>query len=748
MAKVLPRRIVGICVGVDKPGLLHDLNAAGVGARKFHEWLLSQKKLGVQVRSVLFTETAGAVRRQKILKVVSDLLKKGGCDVLYIYLAGHGVALNAYEERLLLSKASEDGAEAITLETVKDKGQYCGIPHTIIVWDACRSYANTDKLREVVGGPIFPPGSGGKIAGHVDLFMACSRGDSSYEVAPDSGANPKNYRAFFTEALLNEVKNPDFGLLAETSIGGEKAVVIPSKLLEDRLKEKVPKLAIKSVPPFTQVPDIHPGSYMPKEFFSVAQRGELAGMGGSAMPSAVLPTASKHGGDGLRGTRRTTTYNYIGNKPFATRDAAVKLKDIQRYSRAHSTDIRRGSGAQAKAAAKAAATKVSKKKSRRTVMYSTGGKKLYAVLDAKGTLKALEKYSRADAGGVKWDAGGRLEPTRDVSGQLRTRPPSSAPSTLDVTQWHMKRAFAPATRGMTPPSERLVSVAKKSGFDRVAADARRTVGRKGFETHCGFTVLGAEVRHFDVSHGQFHEFVSWESNSRERHFRVGKGKWDARGGTALFQFKEGTGVALAILPGYVGTVLVEGGQVRGINYAPADGTREYRYYLRKRVELEERRAIATAAASVGQLQELSREKGNRLAAFLRVEKATDPCLGVFAAYAYHFAGNRAQVKDIWQWMSKIQVQPHGVRPPVLAPIPFDVAMLAGQLTPRIVHRAPGIAPFCPWLSFGWAMLDNFDVKLHPALVEASRYRLPGTWTSFSKRGMGVLHEAIKSGEVQ
>ena len=85
---------------------------------------------------------------------------------------------------------------------------------------------------------------------------------------------------------------------------------------------------------------------------------------------------------------------------------------------------------------------------------------------------------------------------------------------------------------------------------------------------------------------------------------------------------------------------------------------------------------------------------------------------------------------------------------MLTPIPFDVAMLAGKLTPRVVKAAPGIAPCVPWLSLGWSLLDDFDVELHPAIIQAGRQRLPGTWTSFTARGIGLLREAIQEGEIK
>jgi hypothetical protein len=60
-------------------------------------------------------------------------------------------------------------------------------------------------------------------------------------------------------------------------------------------------------------------------------------------------------------SRRTVMYSTGGKKLYAVRDASGKFKDIQQYSRAHAMDIKRGSSAETKAAAKKTAKKAAKK---------------------------------------------------------------------------------------------------------------------------------------------------------------------------------------------------------------------------------------------------------------------------------------------------------------------------------------------------------------------------------------------------
>ncbi|MEO5764366.1 MAG: histone, partial [Casimicrobiaceae bacterium] len=60
--------------------------------------------------------------------------------------------------------------------------------------------------------------------------------------------------------------------------------------------------------------------------------------------------------------KRTVMYSSKGKKLYAVRDKTGKFKDIQQYSRAHAMDIKRTSAAEKAAAAKKAKKKPAKKK--------------------------------------------------------------------------------------------------------------------------------------------------------------------------------------------------------------------------------------------------------------------------------------------------------------------------------------------------------------------------------------------------
>ena len=113
----------------------------------------------------------------------------------------------------------------------------------------------------------------------------------------------------------------------------------------------------------------------------------------------------------------------------------------------------------------------------------------------------------------------------------------------------------------------------------------------------------------------------------ERHYSVGPVPWGAQGGTALFEFENETGIALAILPGYVGTVLVKDGQVRSVSYVPAKHTPAFAEYRKHRRAMDERRAIATAAAAFGKLENLARRAGPTLSDFMQRRGCGGPGVG-------------------------------------------------------------------------------------------------------------------------
>lgn len=261
------RRVAAVCVGVDRPGLLRDLNDAAGGAKRFHDWVGEQRRFGVEVLSgpPLTDAAGGSVSRVQVLRAVKEAVAKN-VDVLYLYFAGHGIA-GGYTETLLLSDAANDPNDAVNIGTAFSDALYCGIAHVVIVYDACRSKPNTPALTAVQGGSIFSGIPKSQRKKHVDTFYACALGESAFETVPAGGNGPPE--AFFTNTLLELLRSPKVSMLAiAAQEDGSAVTVIPCAPLERFLENEVPKIAARRVPAFDQSPEVDVLSAMP-EYFAV-----------------------------------------------------------------------------------------------------------------------------------------------------------------------------------------------------------------------------------------------------------------------------------------------------------------------------------------------------------------------------------------------------------------------------------------------------------------------------------------------
>jgi hypothetical protein len=129
-------------------------------------------------------------------------------------------------------------------------------------------------------------------------------------------------------------------------------------------------------------------------------------------------------------------------------------------------------------------------------------------------------------------------------------------------------------------------------------DAR---GRASFETRTGFTVIGASVRSaratgtvcdiFEEA-GAFQVRVHVDADVRPKSLRH-----PYLSCSTVITFGDGSGVCLAALPEYIGTVLVEAGCVVAVNYTPSRNTKKYDEYQEVEGELEKRRAFAAAGGA-------------------------------------------------------------------------------------------------------------------------------------------------------
>ena len=260
----------------------------------------------------------------------------------------------------------------------------------------------------------------------------------------------------------------------------------------------------------------------------------------------------------------------------------------------------------------------------------------------------------------------------------------------------------------------------------------KTEGRASFETGVGFSVFGSGVQHAMVADAQVDLFMEHDAT----HIRCYRPANFPNAPSVLIRFDDGTGTVLAVMPGFVGTVLVERGRqtskVVSVAYTPARGTARFDDFRAFEPQVRAAHAIVAAAARYGGFR-IERDLAGRTADSLRRFKFYDPTLGIYAAYAYAQIGDEREIRSVLEYMERDQ-----------DPVPFDVALLADRLPPML-NRMQHVAPFCPMLGQGWALLGEAEARLHPAVALARTHLVPSLWTTFGREGVDILEAAIATG---
>ena len=286
-----------------------------------------------------------------------------------------------------------------------------------------------------------------------------------------------------------------------------------------------------------------------------------------------------------------------------------------------------------------------------------------------------------------------------------------------------------------PPSQSDTTLTETSGLLREFQDIAGTRGRAHFETETGFTVFG--VNRVDV------ETQHWISdqpfpatNGPGWHVRLNPpGARPYKPSTVVFNFGGEGGAALAILPGFIGTLIVENGRLTSVNYVPSDQTWRYQIYKKREKQLDALKAFAAVASRNGRFV-VENENAHDFAYRIRQEKGIDPTMGVYAAYAYAQIGKFADVYSVYTYMLNEEYE---------IPIPFDVGLLATQFKPNLMQdQRARFAPFLPMLAQGWAYLSESHPMYDPIQGELRPHLIPSLWTTLSPKGVEIAAAAIKS----
>ena len=224
-----------VLIGVDRTGNLPVLHDAAAGARRLEVWAREQ---GFDPVDVITDEGGAPVEIAAIKKAVKAIVEKGTIDQLVVYFAGHGVN-NARSEYWLLTDAPDDPQAAVNVEGSVALARYCGIPHVVMLSDACRTAAEGIQAQGVKGSEIFPNEDSADES-PVDQFYACKLGRPSHEVR-DPATTSKEYTALYTQALCEVLDGTRDDPVTWVEEGAESVGYVRPRPLRDYLSVEIPK---------------------------------------------------------------------------------------------------------------------------------------------------------------------------------------------------------------------------------------------------------------------------------------------------------------------------------------------------------------------------------------------------------------------------------------------------------------------------------------------------------------------------
>lgn len=243
-----------------------------------------------------------------------------------------------------------------------------------------------------------------------------------------------------------------------------------------------------------------------------------------------------------------------------------------------------------------------------------------------------------------------------------------------------------------------------------------------FETACGLTVQGARIDRVAASRSRAQVLADDAVEIRP----VGEPD------ELLLRFRDGRGVLLPVLPGFVARLAFEDGELVRVAFEPAEGTPRFEMSRQQRGNLAELRAVVAESSFQGVFR-LERDRAEPLAASIRMAKGVDPAMAVYAAHAYHDLHRRDLVRDMATYLrNDLGVQL------------FDVALLAGERVDA-ASGAPntGLAPFLPLLSQTWPLLGAYGARLPQGLERLHQHLLPSLWTLLDPRGTDLVWAEIE-----
>lgn len=262
-------------------------------------------------------------------------------------------------------------------------------------------------------------------------------------------------------------------------------------------------------------------------------------------------------------------------------------------------------------------------------------------------------------------------------------------------------------------------------FMRGAEAIFNSIGKSAFEIQTGFIIIGKSIKNV-LANSPLEIF----ENDNKTHIKISP---DKNSKTALIILTNGYSIPVAIIEGYIGTLIFEKNQLLTINYTPSiNNYDKYKIFKRNENRIGFIRSFVASAANEGfdysQTFKNEFDKNgfidySNAGSYLRQEKSIDPSLGLYAVYAYRQEGKLRDIKSVYRFMAQESDN-----------MIFDVAMLSNKLSKELKR----LVPFCPMIAIGWAYRHMFDQYINPDVREAANNLVPSLWTTFDKKGTEII----------
>jgi tetrahydromethanopterin S-methyltransferase subunit B len=253
--------------------------------------------------------------------------------------------------------------------------------------------------------------------------------------------------------------------------------------------------------------------------------------------------------------------------------------------------------------------------------------------------------------------------------------------------------------------------------------------RSSFETECGFVISDGFVAGGAATHGAGVEIMDDGEQSGAAVIRM---HINEPGASVVVQLEDGRSFVAPALHGYIGHVTLDEQGVANIGYVPSRSNYRFGGYAAKQDKIDQLRALVAVSVDHGTFK-VTDEDAWKLADSIRVEKALDPSLGLYAAHAYSAAGLDQSVTDVLGYMSDD-----------LGTSLYDLVLLSSR---HIDPTQWPHVPFCPMLTQSWNLVRPRRFELHPLLAELKPLLRDSLWTTFDAAAAGDLLDAVERGEL-